>query len=110
MIGLVELSFCQTPDFNLSKNLQQYEEGINNNQTKEKAAYQINYDKKTVNENANNDDNLKKRTISISLLEIGNDPRIRTFFKKTYSVINIYCKRNRISKRKLYSEIISEIY
>lgn len=58
----------------------------------------------------NNDDAFKNSSNSIGLTTISNDPRIRRFFTKTYSVVDIYCKRNRLSKRKLCSAIISEIY
>ena len=55
-------------------------------------------------------DALKNSNDSIGLTAISNDPRIKRFFTKTYSVVDIYCKRNKLSKRKLCSAIISEIY
>lgn len=67
-------------------------------------------DNKSKDEPENNDDAFKNSSNSIGLTAIRNDPRIRRFVTKTYSVMDIYCKRNRLSKRKLCSAIISEIY
>ena len=67
-------------------------------------------DNKSKDEPENNDDAFKNSSNSIGLITISNDPRIRRFLTKTYSVVDIYCKRNRLSKRKLCSAIISEIY
>ncbi len=43
------------------------------------------------------------------ILKFTIDPRLKSFFSKTYFVINTYCERNRLSKKKLYSLLISEI-
>jgi hypothetical protein len=67
-------------------------------------------DDKCKDDPTNKDDAFKNSSNLIGLTAISNDPRIRSFFTKTYSVVDIYCKRNRLSKRKLCSAIISEIY
>ena len=67
-------------------------------------------DNKCKDDPANNDDALKNSNNSIGLTAISNDPRIKRFFTKTYSVVDNYCEKNKLSKRKLCSAIISEIY
>ena len=57
-----------------------------------------------------NNDAFKNSNNSIGLTAISNESRIKRIFTKTYSVVDIYCKRNKLSKRKLCSAIISEIY
>ena len=52
---------------------------------------------KCKDDTANNDVALKNSNNSIRLTAMSNDPRIKRFFTKTYSVVDIYCKRNKLS-------------
>ena len=58
-------------------------------------------DNKCKDDPANNDDALKNSNNSIGLTAMSNDPRIKRFFTKTYSVVDIYCKRNKLSQREI---------
>ena len=112
MFCFSELSFCQSVynDYpQIDKELKYTAEHKEVNQTHLQESNTLD-ENKSKDEPENNDDAFKNSSSSIRLTAISNDPRIRRFFTKTYSVVDIYCKRNRLSKRKLCSAIISEIY
>ena len=112
MFCFSELSFCQSVynDYSqIDKSLKYTSEHKEVNQTHLQELNTLD-DNKSKDEPENNDDAFKNSSNSIGLTAISNDPRIRRFLTKTYSVVDIYCKRNRLSKRKLCSAIISEIY
>ena len=109
---MTELSFCQSTFYHFSQNgekLNYIYENIEANQTHVQEANMVD-DNKCKDDPTKNDDALKNPSNSIGLTTIIHDPRIRRFFTKIYGVVDIYCKRNRLSKRKLCSAIISEIY
>lgn len=112
MFCFSELSFCQSVynDYSqIDKRLKYTSEHKEVNQTHLQELNTLD-DNKSKDEPENNDNAFKNSSNSIGLTAISNDPRIRRFLTKTYSVVDIYCKRNRLSKRKLCSAIISEIY
>lgn len=112
MFCFSELSFCQSVynDYSrIDKKLKYTSEHKKVNQTRLQESNTLD-DNKIKVKPENNDDAFKNSSNSVGLTAISNDPRIRRFFTKTYSVVDIYCKRNRLSKRKLCSAIISEIY
>ena len=112
MICWTELSFCQSTHFNYSQSDEKLKYTSENKETNQNDLKETNVtdDNKCKDNPANNDDALKNSNNSIGLTLMSNDPRIKRFFTKTYSVVDIYCKRNKLSKRKLCSAIISEIY
>ena len=112
MVCWTKLSFCQSTHFNYPQSdekLKYTSEHKEVNQTHLQESNTLD-ENKIKDEPENNDDTFKNSSNSFGLTTISNDPRIRRFFTKTYSVVDIYCKRNRLSKRKLCSAIISEIY
>ena len=50
-------------------------------------------DNKCKDDPANNDDALKNSNNSIGLTTMSNDPRIKRFFTKTFSVVDNYCEK-----------------
>ena len=112
MVCWTELSFCQSTHFNYSQNDEKLKYSSENKETNQNHLKGTNMtdDNKCKDDPANNDDALKKSNNSIGLTSMSNNPRIKRFFTKTYNVVDIYCKRNKLSKRKLCSAIISEIY
>ena len=112
MVCWTELSFCQSTYNNYSQSDEKLKYTSQNKETNQNHLKETNTidDNRIKDDPANNDDALKKSSNSIGITGISNDPRIKRFFKKTYSVVDIYCKRNRLSKRKLCSAIISEIH
>ena len=112
MVCWTELSFCQSTHDNYSQSDEKLKYTSENKETSQNHLKETNMidDNKCKDDPANNDDALKSSNNSMGLTAISNDPRIKRFFTKTYSVVDIYCKRNKLSKRKLCSAIISEIY
>ena len=112
MVCWTELSFCQSTHDNYSQSDEKLKYTSENKKTSQNHLKETKMidDNKCKDAPANNDDALKNSKKTIGLSAISNDPRIKRFFTKTYSVVDIYCKRNKLSKRKLCSAIISEIY
>ena len=111
MVCCTELSFCQSTHDNYSQNDEKLKYTSENKETNQNHLKETNMidDNKYKDDPANNDA-FKNSNNSIGLTAISNESRIKRFFTKTYSVLDIYCKRNKLSKRKLCSAIISEIY
>ena len=112
MVCWTELSFCQSTHDNYSQSDEKLKYTSENKETSQNHLKETNMidDNKCKDDPANNDDALKNSNNSIGLTAISNDPRIKRFFTKTYSVVDNYCEKNKLSKRKLCSAIISEIY
>ena len=94
MVCWTELSFRQSTHNNYSQSDEKLKYTSENKETNQDHVKETNTidDNKCKDDPANNDDALKNSDNSIGLTAIGNDPRIKRFFTKTYSVVDTIAK------------------